>query len=97
MQLPNRSERETVSLRPEPRDVPILAARLRDSADVIVAMQAEIDRLEAVIAENQRVVRLIYRRGYWAGRCAARRGAVAVTNPESAARGETRRMLAGAA
>lgn len=50
-------------------------------------------RLRNVDAAQAELARRMYRRGYLAGRAAARRGAPAETAPERHARGDLRRLL----
>lgn len=67
-----------------PREAKAVAALIED-----IERRAEARHVE----REAEIARRMYRRGYHAGRASARRGAPAVTNPESAAQGELRDIL----
>jgi hypothetical protein len=55
------------------------------------ALRDRTDRLERQRAE---VARLMYRKGYYAGHAAGKRGTERASNPERHARGENRDLMA---
>jgi hypothetical protein len=71
---------------------------LHAAADEIERLQARIDALELEVIEGADVeaMRLMYRRGYFAGHAAGKSGRDRDENPECKARGELRQRLRGA-
>jgi hypothetical protein len=67
-------------------------------ANAVAKLESERDelagRLQRLAGVDAEVVRRVYRRGYWAGRSAQRRGRGIETAPERHARGEIRALLA---
>jgi hypothetical protein len=63
----------------------------------VAILEAERDDLARRLADRAarevEARRLLYRRGYWAGRRAGERGAGAMTAPERLARAKTRQLI----
>lgn len=76
-------------MNPGPPDdsLPVAVAR------VIRERDDALRRLHALEVRLPDIARRMYRRGYFAGRRAAQRGAPVVTNPERKARGWAREVL----
>lgn len=78
-----------------------LSALLRAAAVDIERLEHEnaelCTRLNTAERDHAELIRRTYRKGYFAGRSASKRGAVCETAPERHARGEVRALLEGRA
>jgi hypothetical protein len=77
-----------------PPESPLLA--MLDAALEQLLDQRMVGERQEFVRREQEVARMMYRRGYLAGRNSKRRGDLAVSNPERLARGEARRLMLGA-